>query len=62
LIVNLLQSIQIFDTVVLPWYRPKVFDVRTKPDSGKSGPLDPLVGRRQRRSSGACAPDRRPRL
>jgi len=61
-VVKSLQSIQIFDTVLLPCYLPRVYDVRTHPIVGNL-----VIGsaRRRRcgRSSGTCAsPDRRPRL
>jgi len=59
--VNSLQSIQIFDTLLLPWYRPKVFDVWTNPIVGN------LVHWRRALADYAgsvvrALPDRRPRL
>lgn len=61
-VVNSLQSVQIFDTVLLPCYLPRVSDVRTNPIVGNLVHwFRTLVD--DGRSSGACAyPDRRPRL
>ena len=60
-VVDTLQSVQIFDTALLPCYVRKVFEVWLYPISG-IGSIDLHVVGRRSRSSGACAPDRRPRL
>jgi hypothetical protein len=58
-----LQTIQIFDTVLLPCYLPRVLMTRGyEPDSGKSGPMVP---ERQQVPAGLVVraiPRRRPRL
>lgn len=62
-IANLLQSIQFFDTVLLPCYLPRVLLARgCKPDSGISGPMVPERYKTPCGPVVRALPRRRPRL
>ena len=58
-----LQTIQIFDTALLPWYLPRVVLTRGyEPDSGISGPLVPPASQVPTGPVVRALPRRQPRL